>query len=94
MSNPNLFEALKHHQEIQKAIIQRMNENTTSPYGIEPSIVSLLDLEQRLYENITNEGVGLDEKHFSYREVSSHIWSEIREISQQIWQEESEKLTS
>lgn len=89
----NLFEILEHHQETQKAVIRRMNENTTSPYGVEPRILSLLEFEQKLYEDIARKGVGLDEKSFSYREISEYIWSEIREINQQIWQEESEKLS-
>lgn len=89
----NLLEALKRCREIQSAVIRRMNKNAGSPHGIDQRIVALIDFEQRLSEAVAHRGARLDEKVFSYLDISAYIWAEIREISQQIWQEESEKLS-
>ncbi len=88
----NLLEILKHRGEVQGAVMRRMSENTDSPYGLDPRIVQLVDFEQKLSEIVAQKGARLDEPVFSYLEISTFIWSEIRGISQRIWQEESEKL--
>ncbi|WP_237185527.1 hypothetical protein [Rothia nasimurium] len=88
----NLLEILKQRGEVQGAVMRRMGENIDSPYGLDPRIVQLIDFEQKLSEIVAQKGARLDEPAFSYLEISTFIWSEIREISQQIWQEEFEKL--
>lgn len=87
-----LFEILKQREEVQRAVIRRMSENASSPHGLDPRIVKLIDFEQKVSDIVAKKGVRLDEKVFSYLDISTYIWSEIQNISQQIWQEESEKL--
>lgn len=89
----NLLEILKQRGEVQRAVMRRMNKNVDSPYGLDPRIVKFIDFEQKLSEMVAHRGARRDEPVFSYLEISTFIWSEIREISQQIWQEESEKLS-